>query len=90
MKYIAIIELCVIVVMIIVLVIVCRISSKEHKENAQLKLDVLHAKSEADYQKKLMELKEESYRNAKEKNRKIDEGSKSERISAAGDVLCNN
>lgn len=90
MKYIAIIELCVIVVMIIVLVIVCRISSKEHKENAQLKLDVLYAKSEADYQKKLMELKEESYRNAKEKNRKIDEGSKSERISAAGDVLCNN
>ncbi len=90
MRAVAIVEFWVIAVLIVTIVILFKISSKEHKENAQLKLDLIKAKSAADYAEKLMELKEESYRNAKEKNKKLDTGSKRERIAAAGDVLCNN
>lgn len=90
MRAVAIVEFWVIAVLIILLIILFKISTKEHKENAQLKVDLIKAKSAADYTEKLMELKEESYRNAKEKNKKIDNGSKHDRITAAGDVLCNN
>lgn len=89
MRAVAIVEFWVIAVLIILLIILFKISTKEHKENAQLKVDLIKAKSAADYTEKLMELKEESYRNAKEKNKKLDTGSKRERINAAGDGLCN-
>lgn len=89
MKSLVIVEFWVIVVLIIAIVVSFRISSREHKENAHLRLDLIKAKSAADYAKKLMELKEESYRNAKEKNKKLDTGSKRDRINAAGDGLCN-
>ena len=89
MRSVAIVEFWVIVALVIVALIIWQICSKTQKENAQLRLDLIKAKSDAEYTKKLMELKDESYKNAKEKNKKLDTGSKHERINAAGDVLCN-
>lgn len=89
MKIVAIVEFWIVVVLIVVVLVMYSLSSREHKENLRLKTDLIKAKSEVDYQKKLMELKEESYRNAKEKNKKLDTGTKRERINAAGDGLCN-
>ena len=89
MKIVAIVEFWIVVILLVVILVMYRITAKETEENAKLKLDLLKAKSEAEYQKKVMELKEESYRNAKEKNKKLDEGNKRDRINNAGDVLCN-
>lgn len=89
MKIVAIVEFWIVVVLIFIIFFVYRFAKKANDENSKLKLDLIKAKSEVDYQKKLMELKEESYRNAKEKNKKLDTGSKRERINAAGDGLCN-
>lgn len=89
MRTIAIIEFWLLVILLIVLLIIFSLYNKKHKENENLKIELMKAKSEIDYQKKMMDLKEESYRNAKEKNKKLDTGTKRERISAAGDVLCN-
>lgn len=89
MRMIAIIEFWLLVILLIVLLIIFSLCNKKHKENENLKIELMKVKSEIDYQKKMMDLKEESYRNAKEKNKKLDTGTKRERISAAGDVLCN-
>lgn len=89
MRTIAIIEFWLLIILLIVLLIIFSLCNKKHKENENLKIELMKAKSEIDYQKKMMDLKEESYRNAKEKNKKLDTGTKRERISAAGDVLCN-
>lgn len=89
MRTIAIIEFWLLVILLIVLLIIFSLCNKKHKENENLKIELMKAKSEIDYQKKMMDLKEESYRNAKEKNKKLDTGTKRERIYAAGDVLCN-
>ena len=89
MRTIAIIEFWLLIILLIVLLIIFSLCNKKHKENENLKIELMKVKSEIDYQKKMMDLKEESYRNAKEKNKKLDTGTKRERISAAGDVLCN-
>ena len=89
MRTIAITEFWLLIILLIVLLIIFSLCNKKHKENENLKIELMKAKSEIDYQKKMMDLKEESYRNAKEKNKKLDTGTKRERISAAGDVLCN-
>ena len=89
MKIVAIVEFWIVVVLMAVVLVMYSLSSREHKENLRLKTDLIKARNEADYQKKVMELKEESYKNAKEKNKKFDTGSKRERINAAGDGLCN-
>ena len=71
MRTIAIIEFWLLVILLIVLLIIFSLCNKKHKENENLKIELMRAKSEVDYQKKMMDLKEESYRNAKEKNEKL-------------------
>lgn len=89
MKEIAIIEFWLIVCIFVLLIVLFKICTREHKENLKLKNELLKAKNEADYTKRLMELKEKAYSNVKEKNKKLDEGNKHNRITNAGDVLCN-
>lgn len=89
MREVAIVEFWIIAVLIVVGVVVFGLLEKEHKLNSKLKLDCIKAKNEADYAKKLMELKDEAYRNVKEKNEKLNEGSMSDRVAAAGNILCN-
>lgn len=88
MTTVAVVEFVIILMMIVVVVLLSKISRSAQEEIDQLKLDVIKAKSEASYNAKLMELKDEAYRTAKEENRKIDEGNKRDRIAAAGSVLC--
>lgn len=90
MKIIVIIEFCLVIILFIVVFVLKKMFTKIKTENTKLKLQLDKAQSDANYTRKLMELKDESYKNAKEKNNILDTGSKHERINAAGDVLCNN
>lgn len=72
--------------LIVVLYLVCK---KTQMQNKELKEKIIKAEGEVSYLKKVNQLKDEAYRNAKEKNKKLDEGTKRERIVAAGDGLCN-
>lgn len=90
MKSLAIVEFWIIAALVVMVFVVKKMFTKIKTENRKLKLQLDKAQSDANYTRKLMELKDESYRNAKEKNNKLDTGSKRECIDAAGDVLCNN
>lgn len=76
-------------VSVIFFLLFMHVLKKAKKQKAELYKQLKEARSDLDYVRKMMELKDESYRKADEKNRKLDNGSIHERIDAAGDVLCN-
>lgn len=90
MQTLAIVEFWMLAVFVVVLCVVIGICQNERKEKNRLKLELIEAQNEAKYMKRVMELKDEAYKNAKEKNKKLDNGSVRERVDAAYDVLHNN